>query len=271
MHLSPFGIPNIISIKLKLFFRKYGQGRPLIILHGLFGQSDNWNTLAKQFAENDLEVYTVDLRNHGLSPWSTEWNFKVMSEDIIELIEDQKLRDPILLGHSLGGKVAMQLALDHPDLVTKLLVVDISPKEYRGKNDTTLKGLLSADLSVLRTRKEVEVKLAEHIKSKATLQFIAKNLYWKNKDELAFRFNLDVIAKNFAKAGDPISSGEKKFDRAAVFIRGENSDYLSGSDLPEIKKAFPAAALITINGAGHWVHADKPKEFFEEVIKILAD
>src|SRR4051812_47077540 len=163
---------------MKLFFREAGEGQPLIILHGLFGQSDNWNTLAKQFAENNLKVFTVDLRNHGLSPHSEEWNYKVMSEDILELINDNNLQDSIILGHSMGGKVAMQLAIDHPEALNKLIIADMAPKFYPILHQKIIEGLQSVDFTKVKTRKEVESKLSEYIHDFGTKQFLLKNIYW---------------------------------------------------------------------------------------------
>ena len=141
---------------MKLFYRKIGEGQPLIILHGLFGQSDNWNTLAKQFAEQNFQVFTVDLRNHGLSPHSDDFNFQVMSDDVLELITDNQLRNVILIGHSLGGKVAMELAIKHPEVIDKLVVVDIAPKYYPVHHQSVLQALEAVDFSLVKTRKQAE-------------------------------------------------------------------------------------------------------------------
>src|ERR1051326_574313 len=253
---------------MKLFSRKYGSGQPLIILHGLFGQSDNWNTLAKQFAENGLEVYTVDLRNHGLSPWSEEWKYKVMGEDINEFIEEKDLQDTVVIGHSLGGKVAMRFALDHPGKLAKLIVVDIAPKQYPTGPNAVIEGLNSVDLSKINSRKEAEEQLVKYIPEAPVRQFLLKNLYWKEEGRLAWRFNLDVITDNFEEVNREISGGPVNVP--AVFIRGTLTGYVQDEDLPAIKKLFPNAGLVTIDGAGHWIHADKPKEFYEAVMKILS-
>jgi esterase len=255
---------------MKLFYRKYGQGRPLIILHGLFGQSDNWNTLAKQFAEKGFEVYAVDQRNHGLSPWSETWNYKVMSEDVLELISANKLDDVILLGHSMGAKTAMRLALDHPGKVAKLIAADMAPGAYTGHNDKALEGLLSVDLSKVNSRKDAEEQLSKHISDSGTKQFLLKNLYRKESEGYAWRFNLKVIAGHYAESGKEIAGEGKTFNGPALFLRGGNSPYVREEDLPGIKKLFPKAQLVTILGAGHWVHAEKPKEFFEEVMRFIA-
>lgn len=254
---------------MKLFFRKYGSGQPLIIMHGLFGQSDNWNTLAKQFSEKNFEVFAVDLRNHGLSPWSEEWNYKAMSEDILEFINDNSLQNVILLGHSMGGKVGMQFAIDHPEKLSKLIVADIAPKNYPLHHDGVIEGLLSCDLSVLKTRKEVEEQLSKFIADNGTKQFLLKNLYWKTETQLAWRFNLDVLSKNKNEAGRSFETKSVKCNVATLFIRGELSKYISDEDWKSIQVIFPNSLLSTIPGSGHWVHAEKPKQFFEEVIKFI--
>lgn len=168
---------------MKLFYRKFGQGQPLIILHGLFGQSDNWNSLAKQFSEQGFEVYIVDQRNHGLSPHSDEWNYKVMSEDIFELIDDLKLQNVILLGHSMGGKTVMQFALDHENMLDKLIVA-IAPKYYPLHHQIVLQALEAVDFKTIKTRREAEDILNTYITDFGTKQFLLKNIYWKENGEL---------------------------------------------------------------------------------------
>src|ERR1035437_8894201 len=165
---------------MQLAFRKYGSGQPLLILHGLFGQSDNWNTLAKRFGENGFETFTIDQRNHGLSPHSDIMNYEVMADDIKEFIETHNLKNPILLGHSLGGKVAMSFALKYPGVLDKLIVVDMSPKEYEPHHDSVIQALNAVDFSKINTRKEAEAILNEFIPDFGTKQFLLKNIYWED-------------------------------------------------------------------------------------------
>lgn len=253
---------------MKLFFRKFGSGRPMIILHGLFGQSDNWNSLAKQFGEQGFEVFAVDQRNHGLSPHSDEWNYKSMSEDLLELIKDNQLENVILIGHSMGGKTVMQFTLDHAEIVDKLIVVDMSPREYPLHHQKVLEGLNAVNFDMVKSRKEAEEVLSKYIEDYGTKQFLLKNIYWEEDGKLAWRFNLDVITKQIMNVGAP-TPVEKSVDVPTLFIRGGSSEYLTDKDLNLISELFPRSILETINGAGHWVHAEKPKEFFESVMHFV--
>lgn len=254
---------------MKLFFRKYGEGPPIIILHGLFGQSDNWNTLAKKISENGYGVYAVDQRNHGLSPHSDEWNYEVMAEDILEIIRQEELSNVILVGHSMGGKTAMQAALMEPGKIAKLIVVDIAPKKYEPHHDKVLEGLLSVDFRKAANRKEVEEQLKRYIDNEGTLQFLLKNLYWKTATQLAWRFNLKVIAENYNIIADSFYPAGRKFEGATLFVRGEKSAYITEEDRAPILEIFPGAEIRTIPGAGHWIHAEKPLEFYNAVLEFI--
>lgn len=253
---------------MKLFYRKFGEGQPLIILHGLFGQSDNWNSLARQFSELDNAIYTVDLRNHGLSPHSEEWTYQSMSDDILELITDLKLKDVILIGHSMGGKLAMQFAMLHPELLKKLIVVDIAPKYYPPHHGEILKALNSVDFNVVKNRKDAEAILSESISDMGTKQFLLKNIYWKEDGLLAWRFNLDVITRKIETVGQE-TPNYSVCNTPTLFIRGERSKYILDTDLQQINTLFPFSEIKTIAQAGHWVHAEKPVDFFEVVVDFV--
>lgn len=253
---------------MKLFYRKYGQGKPFIILHGLFGQGDNWNTFGKQVAEQGFEVFIVDLRNHGLSPHSDTWNYQVMSDDILELINDNHLQDVILSGHSMGGKVAMLFAIQHQHLLNKLIVVDIAPKYYSPHHQKVIEALKAVDFNIVKTRKEVEEVLSKFISDTGTKQFLLKNIYWKTETELDWRFNLNVILKEIDNAGQATPTN-RICNTPTLFIRGEKSNYISDEDIRIINTIFPNSTLKTITNAGHWVHAEQPKEFFEVAMSYL--
>ncbi|MGB3947894.1 MAG: alpha/beta fold hydrolase [Bacteroidia bacterium] len=253
---------------MKLFYRKFGEGQPLIILHGLFGQSDNWNSLARQFSELGNAVYTVDLRNHGLSPHREEWTYQSMSDDVLELITDLELKDVILIGHSMGGKVAMQFAMNSPELLKKLIVVDIAPKYYPPHHGDILKALNAVDFNVVKNRKDAEAILSEYISDLGTKQFLLKNIYWKEDGLLAWRFNLDVITRKIETVGQE-TPNYSTCKAPTLFIKGERSNYILESDLQHINDLFPFSQIKTIDGAGHWVHAEKPRDFFETVTTFI--
>jgi esterase len=255
---------------VKLFFRKSGTGKPLIILHGLFGISDNWAALAKLWSEY-FTVYAVDLRNHGQSPHSDEWNYEVMSNDIIELMGDEKLNDVCILGHSMGGKVAMKLAIDYPMAISKMIVVDIGPKKYPPHNTEVVNALKKVDLDKIQSRKDAEAILRADLHEEGTIQFLLKNLHWKEipgaEKLLAWRFNLPVIDSHLNEvytATLPTAT----CDTETLFIRGGKSDYVLPEDETEIKALFPNSQILTIPDAGHWVHADQPFPVFEAVMKF---
>ncbi len=254
---------------MKLFYRKFGEGQPFLILHGLFGQSDNWNTLAKQISEQGYEVYAVDQRNHGLSPHSTIWNYESMSDDIAELIADLQLKNSILLGHSMGGKTAMQFALTHSALLDKLIVADMAPRYYAPHHQAVLQGLLAVDFKIVKTRKEAEHILSQHIDDNGTRQFLLKNIYWKKDDEMDWRFNLDVISKQIENVGEGIDTASS-CDIPSLFIRGEKSDYILDSDVKEIKEIFPRSYMETILDSGHWIHAEQPKLFLKCIMDFIS-
>jgi len=253
---------------MKLFYRKFGKGQPLLILHGLFGQSDNWNTLAKQFSDNGFEVYTIDQRNHGLSPHSTTWNYHAMSDDIEELMGDLLLENCILLGHSMGGKTAMQFALEHPQLLDKLIVADMAPKYYSPHHQSIIQGLQAVNFKTIKSRKEAEDILSTYIKDTGTKQFLLKNIFWKDDGIMDWRFNLNVIAEQIENMGESIQT-ELPCEVPTLFIRGEKSLYIEDSDLSSIKDIFPRSYVETIKDAGHWVHAEQPQAFFKAVLDFI--
>ncbi len=254
---------------MQLAFRKYGEGQPLLILHGLFGQSDNWNTLAKRFGDQNFEVYTIDQRNHGLSPHSDVFTYEAMADDIHEFIETHKLKNPILLGHSMGGKTAMFFALKYDGVLDKLVVADMSPRAYEPHHEAVLDALNAVDFSKINTRKEAEATLNEYITDFGTKQFLLKNIYWEDNaaGKMNWRFNLAAITKNYIEILAAVPQAIS--DVNTLFIRGEKSSYITDIDLPEMKQRFPNYKLQTIANAGHWVHAEQPESFFNDVISFI--
>lgn len=254
---------------MKLAYRKYGSGQPLLILHGLFGQSDNWNTLAKRFSENNFEVYTIDQRNHGLSPHSDEWNFDAMASDIREFIDEHQLEYPVLMGHSMGGKAAMTFALNYDGILDKLIVSDIAPTQYPAHHNEVIKALQAVDFNQTKTRKEVEQILLEYIADYGTRQFLLKNIYWEDSknERMNWRFNLSVIAQKYEEI--MIEVVDKTSNVNTLFVRGEKSSYISEEDRGGIEKRFPHYKLVTVPGSGHWIHAEKPDLFYNEIMNFI--
>jgi esterase len=245
---------------MKLFYRQFGEGRPVIILHGLFGLSDNWVSIGKRIA-TQFAVYIPDLRNHGQSAHSPSMNYQAMADDLLEFIEDQKLENVILIGHSMGGKVAMNFALDHPNLLNQLVVIDISPRRYpaRSVHSDIINAMLSVNLQQVTSRSQVEALLQNAIPDINIRLFILKNLYYRAPHKPAWRPNLEAIQNNLELIFDEIQGG-RTFTKPSLFIRGGLSDYITPADESVIREMFPLAQIKTIPSATHWVHADAPME-----------
>ncbi len=251
---------------MKLFYREYGGGQPLIILHGLMGSSDNWLPQAKLLAEH-YHVWVVDQRNHGQSPHSEVFDYTVLSKDILEFIQEHQLENPIILGHSMGGKAAMNFALAHPDMLDRLIVVDIAPKTYEVRHDYIVEGLKAVPIDTIQTRQQADEELAKHLSNEAVRQFLLKNLMRKPEGGFGWRINLPVIDKNIEVIGGKLIV-DGSFKKRTLFIRGIKSDYILDSDQEVIKNIFPNSTLVSLD-TGHWVQAEKPAEFVQVVLNFL--
>lgn len=251
-----------------LYSRIEGQGKPLLIIHGFLGMSDNWKSFGSLYAAEGFQVHILDLRNHGKSFHSDDFSYEVMAQDVLEYCQENNLEKVSIIGHSMGGKVAMLFATTYPERVDKLIVADIGPKYYAPHHQEILAGLNAVDFSQKPDRAQVEVTLYPYIPDFGTRQFLMKSLYWKEPGQLAYRFNLAVFNAKIEVIGTalPVSA---YFENPTLFIRGGNSKYILDSDLPEIKKHFPNFELATIPNVGHWLHAENPKMFFEETAKFL--
>ena len=238
-------------MKLNLFYQKTGQGPDLVILHGLFGQSDNWASIAKML-EKDFSVYLVDQRNHGRSPHDNVFNYEAMAEDLLSL----SLPKFSIIGHSMGGKTAMFFAKKYPHLVEKLVVVDIGTKYYPVHHQEIIDALKGLDIKKLTSRNEADDQLKEKIADFGTRQFLLKNLYRKEDNSFGWRFNLDVIADQIENVGQALDGDVCEVE--SLFINGAKSRYIKGEDRPGILKHFTKAKFETIADAGHWVHAEQP-------------
>jgi esterase len=251
-----------------LHSRIEGEGMPLLIIHGFLGMLDNWKSIANQFANDGFQVHSLDLRNHGKSFHSDVFNYEVMVEDVKEYIDFHQLKNCVLLGHSMGGKVAMLFATMYPTIVSKLIIADIGPKYYAPHHQSIIEGLNAIDFNLQRSRSEVEEVLVHYIPDLGTRQFLMKNVYWHTPEKLAFRFNLLVLTATVEVIGTALSI-EKTFPKPTLFLKGATSNYILERDLELILHHFPSASLVTIPNAGHWLHAENPKEFYLKVHEFL--
>lgn len=254
---------------MELFYKQYGAGPPLLILHGLLGASGNWHTLASKVLAEHFSVYALDQRNHGRSPHTDDFDYPLMAEDLLGFIRQHDLGAPHLLGHSMGGKTAMQFALHYPEHTGKLIVVDMAPRAYPPHHSDLIAALQAVDLSVHDSRGEIDAFLAEAIPSRGVRQFLLKNLdYDSAAGQYSWRMNLDAIARNYAAINVGIEAPEP-FRGEALFVRGGNSPYVQDDDIPQIEALFPNARLVTIEKAGHWVHAEQPQALAQVVLDFL--
>jgi pimeloyl-ACP methyl ester carboxylesterase len=265
---------------MELFYRKTGSGKPLIILHGLFGSSDNWHSIGKQLSVSH-EVFLVDQRNHGQSPHHSAHNYIAMSDDLHEFIVQHNIFRPVIMGHSMGGRTAMFFSVRHPKLIDKLIVSDISPCSYNPENhpdealqhEKIIAALHTIDLSVISSRHEADIKLAETINSPSLRQFLLKNIKTDNKGKFQWKLNINAIENNLSEIYKGIEilklPGKDTLKFPALFIRGEYSGYIKEKDVACIHNYFSNASIITIPQAGHWLHAEKPALFIKAVEEFL--
>jgi pimeloyl-ACP methyl ester carboxylesterase len=262
---------------MQLHFRELGgpppDALPLVMLHGLFGSSDNWLGVAHKIAQGlPAHVYALDLRNHGLSPHSDEMSFPAMAGDVAEFLDARGLDRIQLLGHSLGGKVAMQFALTFPDRVEKLVIVDIAPRPYAPEHLPIFNALLALDLRQFQSRSQIEEALAPEIPDLTLRRFLLKNLAHETDAAgtrvFKWRIPLAAIQANYPKLCEATVS-PNPFRGPALFLHGGRSAYISEKDAPQIRQLFPMAKIETIARANHWVHADAPEEFVQRVTEFL--
>lgn len=250
---------------MKLFSKIIGEGQPLVIMHGVFGMSDNWQTLGRRWSES-YQVHMLDMRNHGRSPHSEDFSYDLMADDLVEYLDDHDISEAYILGHSMGGKVAMLFATLNEDRTSKLVVADIAPRPYPPHHQEIIEALSSLPLDSIQSRSEAEELFS--ISNYGIRQFLLKNLYWKSSDRLDWRFNLPVIAREINKVGEALPP-QAIYQGPSLFIRGGNSDYIRDEDLEEIELHFPDCRLLTVENAGHWLHAEQPDDFYSKVTAFL--
>lgn len=250
---------------MELNFKKYGEGKPFIILHGLFGSSDNWHSHAQKIGQY-FTVYSIDQRNHGDSPWSDEFSYDIMAEDLHEFVTQHQLDDFILMGHSMGGKTAMRYAQLYPDSIHKLISVDMGIKGYPVTHGSILKGLKAIDPTQISSRREADEILAQYEPHPTVRQFLLKNLHRSSQTSFNWKINVPVLADKLNEIIEALPNEEVMIE--TLFINGNMSDYIVEEDKNDILKVFPLANFYTVENAGHWVHAEAPEEFIEKVLEF---
>lgn len=255
---------------MQLNYKVFGEGFPLVILHGLLGSLDNWQTLAKKLAEQ-YKVYIVDQRNHGKSPHSEEFDYNLLSADLLEFLNSHQIEKAHLIGHSMGGKAVMQFALQHSERVAKLVVVDIAPGAFDDRHAIVFEALYFANVANAQTREEVEAKLRQKIGEESTVQFLLKGLMRnENGDGFVWRFNVDALQKAYSNVSSAIEE-KGVYEGEVLFIKGQKSNYINSGNYGDISDMFIHHQLTEIKDAGHWVHAEKPMEFLAVVADFLAE
>lgn len=243
---------------MKLFYRESGEGRPLVILHGLFGSSDNWMSVAKELALK-YKVYVLDARNHGQSPHADPHTYETMAADLKEFLDDHHIENPILIGHSMGGKTIMRFASQYKNRAEKLVVVDISPRFYGRHHQDILAGFNAIDLNTLQTRNEADAIMSRYVGDVGVRMFLLKSLYRNSDGKFQWRINLPLINAQIDNIGEALPESAK-VDTPTLFIRGSESGYIEDKDTVVIAQHFSDYKIETVEGASHFVHAEKPKE-----------
>lgn len=251
---------------MKLNYKKYGAGRPLIILHGLFGMLDNWLTMGKRFS-SEFEVFLVDQRNHGKSPHTEEFSYAHMADDLLEFIEDHHLKGVCLIGHSMGGKTIIEFAHEHSLYISKMIIADMGPKGYPVRHDGLIEAMQNLNLSLYKSRAEADFALKAYISNTAIRQFLLKNIQWTQGRKLAWKFNLKILSKNLSETHVDMLS--YRISVPTLLLYGEASDYVLKEDWPAIKEVFSDVTLESIPNAGHWLHAEEPELFYQKCLHFL--
>lgn len=266
---------------MELFFRRLGTGKPFVILHGLYGSSDNWYTIGRALADNH-EVFIPDQRNHGNSPHSPDHDYHVMSEDLNDFFVGHNLNRAVILGHSMGGKTALAFGLKYPEKVEKMIVVDISPFGYDESSapevishERIMQSLMALRPETLKGRQDADNRLQKQIRQEPVRQFLLKNLKRDSRGIFYWAMNLPVLQQHLPDIYASIMPSDQTPGPIPVFplmfIKGENSGYLRNEEFDSIRHFFPHARLAEITGAGHWVHAEQPDEFLKTIRNFISD
>lgn len=247
---------------MQLNYKIFGDGKPVIIMHGLFGMLDNWRSIAKNL-ETSYQCILTDLRNHGRSPRSEVMNYQVMADDIVAMMDELNIPSAAIVGHSMGGKVAMQVALAHPKRINKLVVIDIAPKRYPPHHHNVIKAIEAIDPATMSERSEAEQIFRDHLRdNESTIQFLLKNISRTPHGHYEWKANMPVLIGNYDILMGDIS-GTGSFTNPTLFIKGSDSELVDDDDRGRIRILFPASQIVTVKNAGHWVHADQPAALTE--------
>jgi len=252
---------------MSLNYKEYGKGTPIIILHGLLGMLDNWHSFAKKLSE-EYWIISIDQRNHGKSFHDSNFDYDLLSQDLYYFLEEQHIPRCHILGHSLGGKTALNFIRDYPDMVDKTIIVDISPKAYKGSHHQIFEAMRSLDLSKLNSRKEAQDYMQDKLDNNSVVLFLMKNLARNPEGTYRWKANIDALFDNYSNIVQSIDL-EEASDKDVLFIRGEKSSYVSDKDIEDIKENYPYASFKTINNAGHWVHVDNSEDLLSTVKEYL--
>lgn len=260
--------PSILkkTEEIKLNFKQMGSGRPLIVLHGLFGSLDNWMTLGRKWSE-DFSVYLLDLRNHGRSPHTSEHTLEGMARDVIEFMDQQNIQSAAILGHSMGGKVVMELALKHPDRIRSAIIADMGPQQYERGHDQIFEAFHSVDFSVVKQRRDITHQLEKIVPNPGIVAFLAKNAV-RTDQGFRWRMNLDALESGYENILQPIVS-DHPYENKVLVLKGEKSPYVTQEAELMLLDLFPRAEIQTIPEAGHWLHAEQPELFYKSVREFL--
>ncbi len=258
-----------MHVEMELNHKVLGEGFPVIILHGLFGMLDNWQSVAKKIAAEGFMVYLIDQRDHGKSPFTDRFDYPTLAQDLATFMEQNWIYKAHLIGHSMGGKTVMQFAFDHGDMVEKMVVVDICNKTYAGGHEEILEAIRKVDAAHRQDRQEIYDFLKDRLKNEGVVQFLLKNLQRKKEGGYEWKMNFALLEQSYQHILDKVSSAHPLFEGPGLFIKGERSWYIQDGDLAQIKAEFPHSAVEVIEGAGHWVHADQPEQLTQKVIQFL--
>lgn len=255
-------------MSVKLNYKIIGSGKPIIILHGLFGMLDNWLNMAKRLESEGYMIILIDQRDHGRSPHTHQFDYKTLASDLLHFMEENWIHECILIGHSMGGKTALQFMAEHESMISKCIIIDIGIKKYNGGHQDVFEALFAVELDQLTSREEAELVMMDKLHDLGTVQFLMKNLTRKKEGGFEWKMHLNLLYKEYQNILAAVSF-DHRCESDIRFIKGGNSNYIVESDIPNIMAVLPKSSFVTIADAGHWVHVDKANELFNEIISFI--